>query len=163
MLKETLENPLDSKINPVNPKWNQPLKFTGRTDAEAPILWAPDVKSWFIGKDSDAGKHWRYVENGTTEDKMVGWHHQFNGHEFEHLFFSRSVCPTLCDPMGCSLPGFPVLQTLVWASSMRWWRVEKPGVLQSMGSQTVEHDWVTAQQQQCMMLSCSILNNKFQK
>ena len=50
--------------------------FTGRTDVEAetPILWPPDVKSWLIGKDPDAGKDWGQEEKGTTEDEMVGWH-----------------------------------------------------------------------------------------
>ena len=52
------------------------------TEAEAPILWPPDAKSWLIGKDPDAGKDWRQ-EKGTTEDEMVGWHHWLNGHEFE--------------------------------------------------------------------------------
>ena len=57
----------------------------GRTDAEAetPILWWPDVKNWLIGKDPDAGKDLRQEEKGKTEDKMVGWHHQVDGHEFE--------------------------------------------------------------------------------
>ena len=64
-----------------NPKGNQPWRLNGRTDAEveAPILWLPDVKNWLIGKDPDAGE----AREGTTEDKMVGWHHQLNGHEFE--------------------------------------------------------------------------------
>ena len=53
------------------------------TEAEASILWLPDVKNWLIGKDPDAGKEWRQEEKGTTEDKMVGWHHWLNGHEFE--------------------------------------------------------------------------------
>ena len=68
-----------------NPKGNQSWIFIGRTDAEAetPILWPPDVKNRLIGKDSDAGKDWRQEEKGTTKDKMVGWHHQLNGHEFE--------------------------------------------------------------------------------
>ena len=47
------------------------------------ILWPPDAKSWLLGKDLDAGKNWRQEEKGTTEDEMVGWHHQPNGHEFE--------------------------------------------------------------------------------
>ena len=51
-----------------------------RTDAEAPILWPPDVKSWLIRKDPDAGKDWRQEEKGTPEDEMVGWHHWLNGH-----------------------------------------------------------------------------------
>ena len=59
--------------------------FIGRTDAEAetPILWPPHVKSWLTGKDPDAGRDWGQEEKGTTEDEMVGWHHQLNGHEFE--------------------------------------------------------------------------------
>ena len=55
----------------------------GRTDAEAPILWPPDAKSWVIAKDSDAGKDWGDWEKGTTQDEMIGWHHQLNGPEFE--------------------------------------------------------------------------------
>ena len=83
VLEKTLESPLDNKeIKPVNPKGNQPWIFIGRTDAKAPILWPPDVKSWLTGKDPNAGKYWGQ-EKGTTEDEMVGWHHQLNGHEFE--------------------------------------------------------------------------------
>ena len=65
--------PLDSKIKPVNPKGNQPWIPIGRTDAEAeaPILWPRDVKSWLIWKDRDAGKDWGQEEKGATEDKMV--------------------------------------------------------------------------------------------
>ena len=86
VLKKTLENPLHcEEIKSVNPKGKQSWIFTGQTDAEAeaPVLWAPDAKSWLIGKDPDAGKDWRQVEKGTTEDEKVGWHHQLNGHEFE--------------------------------------------------------------------------------
>ena len=61
-----------SMIKLVNPKGNQPSIFIGRTDAEAPILWPPDVKNWLIGKDPDAGEDWRQEEKGTTEDEMVG-------------------------------------------------------------------------------------------
>ena len=85
VLEKTFESPLDYKeIQPVHPKGNQSWMFIGRTDAEAetPILWPPDVKNQFIGKDPDAGKDWRQEEKGTTEDEMVGWHHQLNGHEF---------------------------------------------------------------------------------
>ena len=77
---------LDCKeIKPVRPKGNQPWIFIGRTDtkAEAPILWPPDAKSWLIWKDHDTGKDWGQEEKGTTEDEMVGWHHQLNGHELE--------------------------------------------------------------------------------
>ena len=73
--EKTIEGPLDCKeINPVNPKGNQSWIFIGRTDAEAeiPILWPPDAKNWFIGKDLDAGKDWRQEEKGMTEDEIVG-------------------------------------------------------------------------------------------
>ena len=86
VLEKTLESPLDCKeIQPVNPKGNQSWIFFGRTDAEAKvlILWPPDGKSQLIGKDPDAGKDWGKEEKGTTEDEMVGWHHQIDGHEFE--------------------------------------------------------------------------------
>ena len=86
VLKTILESPLDSReIKPVHPKENQPWILIGRTDAEAeaPILWPSDSKSWLIGKDPDAGKDWRQEEKGTTEDEMVGWHHWLNGHKFE--------------------------------------------------------------------------------
>ena len=85
VLEKTLEIPLDCKeIQPVHPKGNQSWIFIGRTDAEAetPILWSPDVKSWLIWKDPDAGKDWGQEEKETTEDKMVGWHHRLNGHGF---------------------------------------------------------------------------------
>ena len=73
------------EIKPVNPKGNQSWIFIGRTDAEAevPILWPPDVKSQFIGKDPDAGKYWGQEEKGVAEDKMVEWPHRLNGCEFE--------------------------------------------------------------------------------
>ena len=58
--------------------------FTGRTnvEAEAPILRPPDARSRLLGKDRDVGKEWRQEEKGMTEDEMVGWHHQLDGHEF---------------------------------------------------------------------------------
>ena len=85
VLEKTLESPLDCKIKPVNLKGNKSWIFIGRTDAEAeaPILWPPDVKSQLIRKDPDAGKGLRQKEKGMTEDEMVGWHHWLNGHEFE--------------------------------------------------------------------------------
>ena len=74
---------LNSKeIKPVNPKGNQLGIFIGRTDAEALILWLPDAKGQLTGKDPDAGEDW-VQEKWVTEDKMVGWHHQLNGLEFE--------------------------------------------------------------------------------
>ena len=78
VLEKTLENPLDSKeIKPVNPKGAQPWIIFGRTDAEAkaPILWPPDARNQFIGKDPDAGKEWGQEEKGATEDEMAGWNH----------------------------------------------------------------------------------------
>ena len=85
VLEKTLDSPLDSKeIQPISIKGDQPWIFIGRTDAEAeaPISWLPDVKSQLIRKDPDAGKDWR-EKKGMTEDEMVGWYHQLNGHEFE--------------------------------------------------------------------------------
>ena len=78
VLEKTLESPLDSKEI-------QPVHLKGRTDAEteAPILWPPDAKNWLFRKDPHAGKDWRSEEKGSTEDEMVGWHHQLDGHEFE--------------------------------------------------------------------------------
>ena len=86
VLEKTLESPLDCKeIKPVHPKGNQSWIFIEGTDAEAEalILWPPDVKNWLTEKDLDAGKDWRQEEKGTTEDEMVGWHHWLDGHEFE--------------------------------------------------------------------------------
>ena len=83
VLEKTLENPLDCKeIQPVYPKGDQPWVFIGRTDdeAETPILWPPDAKSWLIWKDPDDGKDRGQEQKGTTEDEMVGWHYWHNGH-----------------------------------------------------------------------------------
>ena len=104
---------LDCKeIQPVHHKGNQSWIFTGRTDAEAeaPILWPPDVKNWLIWKDPDAGTDWRWERKGMTEDKMVGWQYRLNGHEFE------------------------------WVSSGSWWWTGWPGMLQFMVSQRVRHN-----------------------
>ena len=84
VLEKPLESPLDCKeIQPVHPKGDQSWIFIGMTDAEAPILWPPDVESWLIWKDPDSGKDWGQEEKETTEDEMVGWHHWHNGHGFE--------------------------------------------------------------------------------
>ena len=86
VLEKTLESPLDCKeIQPVHPKGNQSWIFIGRTDAEAetPILWPPDVKTWLLGKDPDAVKDWEQEEKGMTEDEMAGWHYGLDGCEFE--------------------------------------------------------------------------------
>ena len=86
------------------PKGNQPWIFTGRTDAEfePPILWPPDVKSQLIGKDPDAGKGWKWVEKGTTEDEMVGWHHRLNVRESEQTLGDGGGQGSLvcCSPWG---------------------------------------------------------------
>ena len=85
VLEKTLESPLDCKeIQSVHPKGDQSWVFIGRTDfeAETPILWPPDAKSWLIWKDPDAGKDWGQEEKGTTEDEKVGWHHWLNPHGF---------------------------------------------------------------------------------
>ena len=106
VLEETLESPLDCKeIQPVNPQENQSWVFIGRTDAEVEtsIIWPPDVKNWLIGKDPDAGKDWRQEKKGTTEDEMVGWHHQIDGHEFDQApgvgDGQRSL--SCCSPWDC--------------------------------------------------------------
>ena len=116
VLEKTLESPSDSKeIKSVNPKGNQSWIFTGKTDAkaEAPLFWPLDVKSWPTGKDPDVGKDWGQEEKGTTEDEMVGWHHRLNGHGF------------------------------VLALGVGDGQGRKPGVLQSIGSQTVGYNWAT--------------------
>ena len=117
VLEKTLESPLDCKeIQPVNLKRNQSWIFIGRTDAEVetPIFRSPDTKTWLIGKDPDAGKDWRWEEKGMTKDKMFGWHHWLDD----------------------------VIEN-AWVFSGSWWWTGKPGMLQSMGSQRVGHDWVT--------------------
>ena len=88
VLEKTLESPLDcEEIQPVHSEGDQPWDFFGRNDAKAetPVLWPPHVKSWLIGKDSDAGRDWGQEEKGTTEDEMAGWHHQVDGCESEWI------------------------------------------------------------------------------
>ena len=85
VLEKTLQSPLDcEEIQPVHTKGDQSWVFIGRinVEAETPILWPPDAKSWLIWKDPDAGKDWRQEEKGTTEDEMAGWHHRLDGHGF---------------------------------------------------------------------------------
>ena len=113
VLEKTLESPLGCKeIQPVHPKGDQSWVFIGRTDVEAetPILWPSDAKSWLIWKDPDAGKDWRQEEKGMTEDER--W-----------------------------LDGITNSWTWIWVDSGSWWWTGRPGILQSMGSQRVRHDW----------------------
>ena len=105
VLKKALESPLDCKeIQLFHPKGNQSWIFIGRTDAEAeaPILWPPDVKNWLLWKDRAAGKDWRQEEKGTTEDEMAGWHHRLNGREFEQALGDGKGQGSLawCSPWG---------------------------------------------------------------
>ena len=106
VLEKTRESPLDSKeIKPVNPKGIQPWIFIGRTDAEAeaPILWPSDGKSWLIGKDPDTGKDWGQEEKGAAEDKTIGWPHRLNRHEFEQTLGGGEGQESLvcCSPWVC--------------------------------------------------------------
>ena len=103
VLEKTLESPLDCKeMQPVHPKWIQPWRFIGRTDAEAEasILWPPDVKSWLTGKDCDAGKERRQKEKETAKDEMIEWQHQLN--EFEQALADGEGQGSLacCSPCG---------------------------------------------------------------
>ena len=116
VLEKTLASPLDCReIQPVHPKGDQSWVFTGRTDVEAetPILWSPDVKSWLIWKDPDAGEDWRPKEKGTAEDEMAGW------------------------------MASPTQWTWVWVDSRSWWWTGRPDVLWFMGSQSQTRlsDW----------------------
>ena len=86
VLEKTLERHLDCKeIQPVHSEGDQPWDFFGRNDAKAetPVLWPPHVKTWLIGKDSDAARDWVQEEKGTTEDEMAWWHHWLGGRECE--------------------------------------------------------------------------------
>ena len=107
VLEKTLENPLDCKeIQPIHPKGNWSWMFIGRTyvEAETPILWPPDMKSWLIGKDPVAGKDWGQEEKGTTEDEMVGWHHWLKRHGF-------GCTLEVCDGQGVLYLGVSMLST----------------------------------------------------
>ena len=102
-LEKTLQSPLDCKeIKPVNPKGNQPWIFIGRTDAEAPILWPPNVKTQLTGKTPWCWERLKAKEErGAAEDKMVGWHHQFNGHDSEQIVgYSGGQRAWCCNPQG---------------------------------------------------------------
>ena len=122
MSEKTLESPLDCKeIKSVNPKGNQSWIFIGRTDAEAeaPVLWPPDIESWLIGKDPDAGKDWRQEEKEMTEDEMVGWHHWLDRHEFEQALAVGDGQGTqaCCSPFGRKESG--TTERLNW-TELKW-------------------------------------------
>ena len=115
VLEKTLESPMDCKeIQPVHPKGNQSWIFIGRTDAEAE---APIL--WLPD-----GKNWLIWK------RPWGWERLKAGGEGDDRGWDSWMASlTWC--------------TWVWASSRNWWRTGKPGVLQSMGSQRVRHDWAT--------------------
>ena len=136
VLEKTLESPLDCKeIKPVIPKGNQCWIFIGRTDveAEAPILWPPDAKNWFTGKDPDAGKDWRQEKKGTTEDEMAGWHHWLDGHEFEQALGVGDGQGSLacCSLWGCkeldTTEGlnWRTESTILWPPDVKNWPIGK--------------------------------------
>ena len=156
VLEKTLESPLDCKeIQPVHSKRDQSWVFIGRTDAKAetPILWPPHGKSWFIGKDSDAGRDWGQKEKGTTEDEMAGWHHRLNGHEFEWT-------PGVGDGQGglacCNSWGRKELDTtgtLNWTELL--WR--ESTVLYFVISQVCDLDQFTYQHKICFFISKTVI------
>ena len=124
VLEKTLENPSDCKeLKPVHPKGDQSWMFIGRThvEAENPILLLPDVKSWPIGKDPEAGKDWGPEEKGTTEDEMVGWHHRLNGHVFGWTprVADRQGCLACCGSWGCRV-GYDWVTELNWTRNLKW-------------------------------------------
>ena len=117
VLEKIPESPLDSKeIKPVNPKGNQPWIFIGRTDAEAPILWPPDAKSWFTGKDPDYGEDWGQEGKVETEYEMVGWHHWFTGHKFEQTLIvkNREACWAVVHGVGNNQIWLSNWTTMAW-------------------------------------------------
>ena len=105
------------EIQPVHSEGDQPWDFFGGNDAKAepPILWPPHVKSWLIGKDSDAGRDWGQEEKGTTEDEMGGWHHRLDGCEFEWT-------PGVGDGQGGLVLRFMGSQRVGhdWATELNW-------------------------------------------
>ena len=130
VLEKTLESPLDCKeIQPVHSEGDQPWDFLGRNDAKAetPILWPPHVKSWLIGKDSDAGRDWGQEEKGTTEGEMAGWHHRLDGCEFEWTLGvgDGQGGLTCCDSWGH--------KELDMTEQLNWSKIEDRQLIQWMG------------------------------
>ena len=109
------------EIQPVHPKGNQSWIFIARIDAETPVFWPPDVKNWLIWKDPDSGKDWRQEEKGTTEDKMVGWHHWLNGHESEYTpgVGDGQGGLACCSPWGCKESD--MTEWLNWTETFKKW------------------------------------------
>ena len=133
VLEKTSESPLDSKeIQPVHSQGDQSWLFFGRNDAKAetPVRWPPHVKSWLIGKDSDAGRDWGQEEKGMTEDEMAGWHHRLDGREF-------GWTPGVDDGQGglacCNSWGFKESDTTEW---LNWTEHEYTGETQGNYSVT---------------------------
>ena len=126
VLEKTLESPLDCKeIQPVQPKGDQSWMFIGRTDVEAetPILWPPDAKSWLMWKDPDAGKDWGQEEKGMTEGEMVGWHHRLNGYGFggDSGSWWWTGRPGMLQFMGSQRVGHDWATELNWSSQPQVW------------------------------------------
>ena len=134
VLEKSLESPLDCKeIQPVHPKGNQSWIFIGRTDAEAetPILWLPDVKSWLISKDPDAGKDRGQKEKRASEDDMAGRPHRCNEH-------ALGQTPEVSEGQGglacCSPWGCKELDTTGWLNNNnndsvfqeKFWHIKVP-------------------------------------
>ena len=124
VLEKTLESPLDCKeIQPVHPKGDQSWVFIGMTDfeAEIPIIWPTDAKSWLIFKVPDAGNNWGQEEKGMTEDEMVGWHHWLNGYEFgwtERVSNGQGGL-ACCSSWGCK--EWDMTEQLNWTEWWWWW------------------------------------------
>ena len=129
------------EIQPVHSEGNQSWIFIGRTDVEAetPILWSLDTKNWLVGKNSDAEKYWGQEEKGMTEDEMVGWHHQLNGHEWVSSgSWSWTGKPEVLQSMGSQRVRHNWVTKLNWSpdSDHKWvrlvavfriqWKQEKP-------------------------------------
>ena len=131
VLEKTLESPLDCKeIQSVHSKGDQSWVFFGRNDAkiETPILWPPHVKSWLIGKDSDAGRDWGQEEKGTTEDEMAGRHHWLDGHESQWtpgvgVGQGDLAC---CNSWGSQRVGHDWATELIWTEFVKNYSFELP-------------------------------------
>ena len=144
------------EIKPVNPKGNQSWIFIGRTGAEVvtPILWPPDAKNWLLGKDPDAGKHWRQEEKGTAEDEMVEWHHWLGGHDmslskFLELVMDREAWRAAVHGVAKSqtrLSNWTELIVLFWwfcksaSSSIFMWRTMRTTISESF--HIIPLDWI---------------------